>query len=134
MKKKDFYADIKSLHNKIVQEIIALMNAHNVTAVNIADSSADGAYIYGYPSDNVDAESMEVIGVHIKDGELYLDLCRDVDTEELASHNEHGDISEAYPTYRANDNLRVKTCCGIELVYESLWQILEQGNSHWKTN
>ena len=43
MKKKDFYADIKSLHNKIVQEIIALMNAHNVTAVNIADSSADGA-------------------------------------------------------------------------------------------
>lgn len=128
MNKKDFYADIKSLHQTIVQEIMNLMNAHGVTEVSISDSNADAAYIYGYPSDDdVNAESMEVIGVHIKDGELYLDLCRDIDTEELASHNENGDIGEAYPTYRANDNWRVKACAGIELVYDSVWQILEQG-------
>ena len=132
--KKDFYQVIKTLHQAIVQEITTLMTVHNVTEISITDTNADAAFVYCYYADDVDAESMEVIGVHIKDGELYLDLCRDIDTEELASHNEHGDISEAYPTYRANDNLRVKACAGIESVYESLWQILEQGNSHWQTN
>lgn len=34
MNKKDFYADIKSLHQTIVQEIINLMNAHGVTEVD----------------------------------------------------------------------------------------------------
>ncbi|MCR5066335.1 MAG: hypothetical protein K6A67_11305 [Bacteroidales bacterium] len=127
MNKKDFYADIKALHQTIVQEIMNLMNAHGVTEVDFMGSDADGGYVYCYPSDDVDAESMAVMSVSIKDGHLYLDLCRDIDTEELASHNENGDTNEAFPTYRADDTFRVKACAGIELVYDSVWQILEQG-------
>jgi hypothetical protein len=121
MTKKDFYADIKALHQTIVQEIMNLMNAHGVTEVDFMGSDADGGYVYCYPSDDVDAESMAVMSVSLKDGHLYLDLMRD----ELVLLGI--DTNEAYPTYRADDTCRVKACAGIELVYDSVWQILEQG-------
>lgn len=121
MNKKDFYADIKSLHHTIVQEIFNLMNAHGVTWVDIRNSNADGAYVYCYPSDDVDAESMEVTSVSIRYGHLYLLLQRD----KLMSLGVPG--TATFPIYRADDTMRVKACAGIELVYDSVWQILEQG-------
>lgn len=55
-----------------------------------------------------------------------IDVVLDIDTEELAAHSEHGDIGDAYQCWRANDFDHFKPCCGIEMVYESVWQVLNE--------
>lgn len=127
MEKKDFYGDIKHLHKVIVAEIVALMVEHGVTEVDLLGSSADHAYVCGYPGDGADVQEMEVNKVYLEEGTVILDVILDIDTEELAAQNEHGDIGDAYQCWGANDFEHFKPCCGIEMVYESVWQVLEQG-------
>ena len=129
MEHKDFYGDIKHLHKVIVSEIVALMVEHGVDEVDLAGSSADHAFVIGVPDFDWDVDYMEaeVLKVYYEDGQLVLDVCWDVDTEELAAQNENGDIGDAYADVRANDFSRIKPCAGIEMVYESVWQVLEQG-------
>ena len=123
MKHKDFYADIKELHKNIVAETVALMVEHGVTEIDLLGS--DHAYVMGYPGDGADVMEMEVSKVYYRDCQLWLDVILDIDTEELAEQNENGDIGDAYQCWRANDFEHFKPCGGIELVYESVWQVLE---------
>ena len=126
MEKKDFYGDIKNLHKVIVAEIVALMVEHGVDDVDLLGSSADHAYVCGYPGDGADVMEMEVSRVYWEDGQLMLDVILDIDTDELAEQNEDGDIGDAYQCWHANDSEHFKPCAGIEMVYESVWQVLEQ--------
>ncbi len=126
MTHKDFYKDIKALHATIVQEIKDMMTEHDVDTVDLLCSNADHAYVQGYPGDGADVMSMEVSAVYLENGKLMLDVILDVDTEELAETNENGDIGDAYPCYRADDYTHIIACAGIELVYESVYQVLEQ--------
>ena len=68
----------------------------------------------------------EVSKVYYEDGQLVLDVCWDIDTDELAEQNENGDIGDAYTDVKANGFTRIKPCAGIETVYESVYQVLEQ--------
>lgn len=126
MEHKDFYADIKELHKNIVAEIVALMVEHGVTEVDLLGSSADHAYVCGYPGDGADVQEMEVSKVYYEDCQLWLDVVLDIDTSELAEQNEDGDIGDAYQCWRANDFEHFKPCGGIEMVYESVWQVLNK--------
>ena len=128
MDKKDFYGDIKHLHKVIVAEIVALMAEHKVTEVDLLGSNADHAYVCGYPGDGADVQEMEVSRVYYEDCQLWLDVVLDIDTEELAEQNENGDIGDAYQCWRANDFEHFKPCAGIEMVYESVWQVLNYEN------
>jgi hypothetical protein len=83
--------------------------------------------VTGYPGDGADVMEMEVSRVYYEDAQLMLDVILDVDTEELAEQNENGDIGEAYQCWRANDFTHFKPCAGIEMVYDCVWQVLEQG-------
>lgn len=125
MEKKDFYGDIKQLHKEIVDEILLLMVEHKVDEVDLLGSSADHAYVCGYPGDGADVQEMEVSRVYL-DGFVMLDVILDVDTGELAEQNENGDIGDAYQCWRASDFTHFKPCAGIETVYESVYQVLEQ--------
>ena len=129
MEMKDFYGEITHLHKVIVSEIVALMVEHGVYEVDLLGSDCDHAYVTGYPGDGADVMEMEVSKVYYEDAQLMLDVILDVDTEELAGQNEDGDIGEAYQCWRANDFDHFKPCCGIELVYESVYQVLEYGKS-----
>ena len=124
MEKKDFYGDIKHLHKVIVSEIMALMVEHGVTEVDLLGSDCDHAYVTGYTGDGADVMEMEVSKVYYKDNQLWLDVVLDID--ELAAQNEHGDIGDAYLCWRANDFDHFKPCCGIELVYDCVWQVLNE--------
>ncbi len=126
MEYRDFYKDIKALHKQIVQAIKDLMTEHGAESVDLLGSDADHAYVSGYPGDGADVMSMEVSAVYLKDGKLMLDVILDVDTEELAETNENGDIGDAYPCYSADDFTHIIACAGIELVYESVYQVLNQ--------
>lgn len=126
MAKKDFCGDIKHLHKVIVSEIVALMCKHGVTEVDLLGSSANHAYVCGYPGDGADVQEMEVSKVYWQDSGVWLDVVLDIDTDELAAQNEHGDIGDAYQCWRANDFDHFKPCCGIEMVYESVWQVLNE--------
>ena len=125
MEHKDFYADIKDLHKNIVAETVALMVEHGTTEVDLLGSDCDHAYVTGYPGDGAGVMEMEVSKVYYKDCQLWLDVILDIDTEELAEQNENGDIGAAYQCWRANDFEHFKPCVGIEMVYESVWQVLE---------
>jgi hypothetical protein len=124
--KKDFYGDIKHLHEVIVAEIVTLMAVYGVDEVDLLGSSADHAYVCGYPGDGADVMEMEVSRVHWENGQLMLDVILDTDTDELAEQNENGDIGDAYQCWRANDFTHFKPCAGIEMVYDSVYQVLEQ--------
>lgn len=127
MEKKDFYGEITHLHKVIVAEIIKLMVDHKVyDEVDLLGSDCDHAYVIGYPGDGADVQEMEVSKVYLKDGTIWLDVILDVDTDELAERNENGDIGDAYTDVKANDFTRIKPCAGIETVYESVYQVLEQ--------
>lgn len=126
MEKKDFYGDIKHLHKVIVAEIAALMAEHGVDEVDLLGSNADHAFVCGYPDKNSDVMEMEVSCVYWEDGQVVLDVILDIDTDELAEQNEGGDIGDAYQCWSANDFTHFKACSGIEMVYESVWQVLEQ--------
>ena len=127
MEKKNFYGDIKHFHKVIVAEIMALMVEHDVKEVNLLGSNADHAYVYGFAGDGSDIMCMEVNKVYLEDGTLMLDVILDVDTEELAASNENGDIGDAYQCWKADDFEHFVACAGIEVVYGSVWQILELG-------
>jgi len=130
MEKQNFYGRMKLLHNEIVLEIKQMMAMHRVTEVDLLGSSCDHAYVTGWPGDGADVMEMEVSKVYSVNGafgDLMLDVILDVDTEELAARNENGDIGEAYQCWRANDFTHFKPCAGIETVYDSVWQVLEQG-------
>lgn len=122
---KDFYSKIKHLHKVIVVEIVDLMIKHDVDEVDLLGGNCDHAYICGYPGDGSDVKEMEVNKVYLREGTIWLDVILDVNTEELAAQNENGDISEAYQCWQAVDFTRFKPCCGIELVYESVYQALK---------
>jgi len=126
MEKKDFYGDIKYLHKVIVAEIVALMVEHSVTEVDLLGSDCDHAYVTGYPGDGAGVMEVEVSKVYYRDCQLWLDVILDIDTDELAEQNENGDIGDAYQCWRANDFEHFKPCAGIEMVYDSVWQVLEQ--------
>lgn len=126
MDKKDFYNDIKSLHKDIVSAIALLMFEHGVTEVDLLGSNADHAYVAGWPGDGCDIQEMEVSRVYFEDDSVLLDVVLDIDTEELAEQNEDGDIGDAYQCWRANDFTHFKPCAGIEMVYESVWQVLNE--------
>ena len=127
MEKKDFYGDIRNLHKEIVAEIVKLMVEHDVKEVDLLGSSADHAYVIGAPFDrDVDYMEAEVSKVYYEDGQLVLDVCWDIDTFELAEQNENGDIGDVYTDVKANDFTCIKPCAGIDSVYESVWQVLEQ--------
>ena len=126
MEHKDFYADIKDLHKNIVAETVALMVEHGVTEVDLLGSDCDHAYVVGYPGDGADLMEMEVSKVYYEECQLMLDVILDIDTEELAEQNENGDIGDAYQCWRANDFEHFKPCGGIEMVYESVWQVLNK--------
>lgn len=128
MEKKDFYGDITHLHKVIVAEIVHLMVEHDVMEVDLLGSSADHAYVIGVPDFDWDVDYMEaeVSKVYYEDGQLVLDVCWDIATDEQAERNENGDIGDAYTDVKANDFTRIKPCAGIETVYDSVWQVLEQ--------
>jgi len=128
MKHKDFYAEIMNLHKNIVAETVALMVEHGVKEVELLGSDCDHAYIVGYPGDGADVMEMEVNKVYYRDCQLMLDVILDIDTEELAEQSENGDIGDAYQCWRANDFEHFKPCGGIEMVYESVWQVLNKSN------
>jgi len=127
MEKKDFYGDIKHLHKVIVAEIVALMVEHDVTEVDLLGSDCDHAYVTGYPGDGADVQEMEVSKVYLIGGTIWLDVILDMDTDELAAQNEDGDIGAAYQCWKAVDFGHFKPCCGIELVYDNVFQVLEHG-------
>lgn len=126
MEKKDFYGDIQHLHKMIVAEIVALMVEHDVDEVDLLGSNADHAFVCGYSGDGADVMEMEVSRVYLEDGTITLDVILDIDTDELAEQNEDGDIGDAYQCWKANDFVHFKPCAGIEMVYESVYQVLEQ--------
>lgn len=121
---KDFYSEIKKLHNKVVMEIKWLMAAHETAVVDLLGGNADHAYVTGYPSDGCGAMTMEVSKVYLVNGVLSLDVILDVDTDELAASNENGDIGDAYQCWNAEDYTHFIPCAGIESVYESVYQTL----------
>ena len=127
MEKKDFYKDIKALHNEIATAIAKLMVKHEHAAVDLLGSNADHCYVQGYAGDGSDVMSMEVSKVYLVNGTLFLDVVLDIDTEELAAQNPNGDIGDAYQTWKANDFEHFIPCAGIELVYDCVWQVLEEG-------
>ena len=129
MKKENFYKRIELLHNEIVLEIKQLMAMHRVTEVDLLGSSCDHAYVTGYPGDGADVMEMEgskVYAVNGAFGNLMLDVILDVDTDELAASNDNGDIGDAYQCWKANDFTHFMPCAGIDMVYESVYQVLEQ--------
>lgn len=126
MEHKDFYEDIKDLHKNIVAETVALMVEHGVMEVDLLGSDCDHAYVVGYPGNGAGVMEMEVSKVYYKDCQLWLDVILDIDTEELAAQNENGDIGDAYQCWRANEFGLIKACGGIEMVYESVWQVLNK--------
>ena len=133
MERKDFYSDIKHLHKVIVAEIVALMVEHDVKEVDLLGSDADHAYVMGYAGDGSDVMSMEVSKVYLKEGTIELDVILDIDTEELAASNENGDIGDAYQCWKAVDFEHFIACAGIELVYDSVWQVLsKQGTKRFE--
>ncbi len=127
MEKQDFYTEIKALHEKIVQDIVNMMLEHGVDEVDLAGSSADHAYIIGVPDFDWDVDYMEaeVLKVYLENGKLVLDVNWDIDSEVLAAQNENGDIGAAYTDIKATDYEKIKPCAGIEIVYESVYQVLE---------
>ena len=127
MEKQDFYTEIKALHEKIVQDIVNMMLEHGVDEVDLAGSSADHAYIIGVPDFDWDVDYMEaeVLKVYLENGKLVLDVNWDIDSEVLAAQNENGDIGAAYTDIKATDDEKIKPCAGIEIVYESVYQVLE---------
>lgn len=127
--KKNFYGEIKNLHKNIVAEIANLMVKHGVVEVDLLGSNCDHAYICGYPGSGSDVQEMEVSKVYFRDGSIWLDVVLDMDTDELGAQNENGDIGDAYQCWRANDFEHFKPCTGIELVYDSVRQVLRSNTN-----
>jgi len=126
MNYRDFNREIKALHERIVQEIVNMMLEHGVDEVDLAGSSADHAYIIGVPDfDWDDYISAEVLKVYVENGKLVLDVNWDIDSEVLAAQNENGDIGDAYTDIKATDYEKIKPCAGIDMVYDSVYQVLE---------
>lgn len=122
-----YYGEIKNLHQRIVNDIVKLMNEHHVDTVDLLGSDARHAMVTGYPSDGAGAMTLEVNYVYVKDGELQLDVILDIDTEELAAQNPNGDISEAFQVYAATDYYHIIPCAGIDQVYDAVYEVLEYG-------
>ncbi len=127
MKYRDFNREIRALHERIVQEIVNMMQEHGVDEVDLAGSSADHAYIIGVPDFDWDCDYMEaeVLKVYVENGRLVMDVNWDIDSEVLAESNENGDIGDAYTDVTATDYEKIKPCCGIDMVYESVYEVLE---------
>lgn len=122
-----YYGEIKNLHQRIVNDIVSLMNEHHVDTVDLLGSDARHAMVTGYPSDGMGAMTLEVNQVVIKNGTLMLDVILDVDTDELAEQSPDGDIGDAYQLYAATDYYHIIPCAGIDQVYDAVYEVLEYG-------
>jgi hypothetical protein len=131
MEKKNFYGDIKTLHKKVVAEILALMVEHNKAVVDLAGSEAPHAFVVGVPEFDYDMDYMEaeVLKVILEDGKVMFDINWDMDSDEyLEQHpNDNDDIGDLYSVVDANDFEKLIPCAGISSVYEAVWEYLEYG-------
>ena len=131
MEKKDFYDDIKALHNKVVEEIKNLMVTHKKARVDLAGSAAPHAFIIGVPDFNWDTDYIEaeVLKVQLIDGHLEFDVNWGIDSDKYleACLSEDDDIGELYAVVEADDFSKLIPCAGIDSVYEAVWEYLEYG-------
>lgn len=131
MEQKNFYGQVKNLHNKIVAEIKQMMIDHNKAVVDLAGSQAPHAFIVGVPDFDADMDYVEaeVMAVILEDDQIKLDINWNLDSEEyLEDHpNENDDISDLYAVVNADDFERLLPCAGISSVYEAVWEYLEYG-------
>jgi hypothetical protein len=107
MERKDFYGDIKRLHNSIVDEIYNLMIDNNKEVIDLAGSEAPHAFIVGVPDFNADVDYMEaeVLKVILEEDTIKFDINWDMDGEEYLEKypNENGDIGDLYSIVEAKD-------------------------------
>lgn len=131
MEQKNFYGEVKNLHNQIVAEIKQMMIDHNKAVVDLAGSQAPHAFIIGVPDFDMDLDYMEaeVLSVILEDDKIKLDINWNIDSEEyLEDHpNENDDIGDLYAVVEANDFEKLLPCAGISGVYDSVWEYLEYG-------
>jgi len=131
MEQKNFYGEVKNLHNQIVAEIKQMMIDHNKAVVDLAGSQAPHAFIIGVPDFDMDLDYMEaeVLSVILEDGKIKFDINWDIDSDEyLDEHpNENGDIGDLYAIVEANNFEKLLPCAGISGVYDSVWEYLEHG-------
>ena len=131
MERKDFYGDIKGLHNSIVDEIYNLMIDNNKEVIDLAGSEAPHAFIVGVPDFNADVDYMEaeVLKVILEEDTIKFDINWDMDGEEYLEKypNENGDIGDLYSIVEAKDFEKLIPCAGIDTVYQAVWEYLEYG-------
>lgn len=131
MEKKNFYGDIKTLHKKVVAEILVLMLSHKKAVVDLAGSQAPYAFIVGVPDFDCDCDYMEaeVLSVILEDGKIKFDINWNIDSEDyLEQHpNENDDIGNLYSVVDADDFEKLIPCAGISSVYEAVWEYLTYG-------
>lgn len=131
MEKKNYYGQVKNLHNEVVAEIKNLMTQNGKKVADLAGSVASHAFVMGVPDfdwymDYVEAEVMSVI---LEDGQVKLDINWDIDTEEYLAlnPNENDDIGELYTVVEADDFKKLIPCAGISSVYDALWDKFQYG-------
>ena len=109
----DFYKKRKQLHNEMCKAIAALMKEHGVKEIDLSSTNADNAF---FSHEKYGADSLEELKVNKvvldEDGDVY------VTTDETLYEEQ-----EFYLTQNINIVL-----CSIETIYESVYQVLEQGN------
>jgi hypothetical protein len=131
MERKDFYNDIKSLHNQVVAEIKKLMTEHHKVRIDLAGSEAPHAFIIGVPDFNADVDYMEaeVLKVILEDGKVKFDINWDMDAEEYLEKypNENGDIGDLYQVVDADDFEKLIPCASIDSVYDAVYEYLKYG-------
>lgn len=131
MEHKDFYGDIKHLHERVVDEIATIMRAGRKKTVDLLGSQAPHAYVVGVPDFDCDMDYMEaqVSRVYLNGGELELDVIWRIDSEDYLAlnPNDSGDIGELYQVIKAADFTRLVPCAGIDTVYQAVWEYLENG-------
>jgi hypothetical protein len=131
MEKKNFYFQVKTLHNEIVAEIKKVMLEHNKAVVDLAGSPAPHAFVIGSPAFDPELGSMdaEVLKVILEDGKIKFDINWDMDSdyylEQYPNWNE--DIGDLYEVVDADDFDKLVPCAGISSVYESVWEYLTYG-------
>ena len=132
MEQKNFYGQVKNLHNQIVAEISSIMVEKNKAVVDLAGSEeAPHAYILGVPDFDwcVDYVEAEVLKVIMEDGKIKFDINWNIDSDEYLNEcpNKNGDIGDLYSVVDANDFERIVPCAGICGVYDAVWEYLERG-------
>ena len=108
----DFYMRKKRLHNEICDGIRDLITGHDVREVDLLGSNADHAFFSVEPEGGDSLQEIEVSRVYLDD-----------DNEVLVDSQ---DLYLADKMFYLQHNHYI-VLCSIDSIYESVYQVLEQG-------